>query len=362
MPQMAKLYNLNICPVPINDLFRDQSPEQIAHYLTSQKFCAEITVADPWQIDKLLQLRSQKISISKVISPYDLDKENLGMVWLSQTDNWINDYNQIQDPSWPNVNCSDDWDRLPDNIKKECKDVFGFGPLANNTDIKQRSFSEKNWLNALFYGLSVCDDLFFLQSVQFESTESAPPLVFSPGRCGTHVLKSLLGVSNHLHHNDCLSEQEYSNIEKLTEAKRLHAIIRNTFIDQVCSDAIGYRYGVMNTVEENYKQNVDTASKWQSFEIHDHEIQTCLKKIIAFSDILLGLSFFYNKKIEFFVFENLKSWFDQVVYKKNPYNHRDMIDNYDAIQEKCLQIYQPLYDQIIYKLKQHFGETLHTKS
>lgn len=163
MPLMANFYQLDICPISINDLLNNRPLPEISNYLTDQKLCIEITVADPWQIDKILQLNLQKIAISKVVSPYEIDKKNLGLVWLSQKDNWINDYNQIKDPNWPNIHTWSDWSSLAESIKKECQDIFGLNPISTfeNSDQEQNSFTESNWLSALFYGSSVCDDLFF---------------------------------------------------------------------------------------------------------------------------------------------------------------------------------------------------------
>lgn len=42
--------------------------------------------------------------------------------------NWKNSYNKIRAESWPDCNSIDDWDALPEHIKRECKDVHNFSP------------------------------------------------------------------------------------------------------------------------------------------------------------------------------------------------------------------------------------------
>lgn len=201
---------------------------------------------------------------------------------------------------------------------------------------------------------------FFLQDLEIESNESGPSIVFTPGRCGTHVLMDILDISAYMHHSDTLYTN-HSQLKKLTDAKKIYSVMRYRFIDQVCSDAISNRYETINTVEKNLKHNINKIKKWESFTIQDSDIQFSLQKLITYSDLLLGLNFFYNKKIEFCVLEDLQPWFDKISHKKNPYSHRDMIANYDEIYKKTQEIYQPMYDVIIKKFRQHFGEMLHTR-
>lgn len=39
---------------------------------------------------------------------------------------WIQDYNTIKDPSWPEITSVEDFDNLPDDIKTECETVHNF--------------------------------------------------------------------------------------------------------------------------------------------------------------------------------------------------------------------------------------------
>jgi hypothetical protein len=41
---------------------------------------------------------------------------------------WQEFYNQIRDPTWPNCHTESDFDSLPEAVKRECTDVFGYVP------------------------------------------------------------------------------------------------------------------------------------------------------------------------------------------------------------------------------------------
>lgn len=41
---------------------------------------------------------------------------------------WLEFYNQIKDPSWPNCELESDFDQLPDAIRQECQNQFGYVP------------------------------------------------------------------------------------------------------------------------------------------------------------------------------------------------------------------------------------------
>lgn len=41
-------------------------------------------------------------------------------------------YETIRDPSWPNCDTASDWHTLPEAIRKECIEVFGYIPIRGN--------------------------------------------------------------------------------------------------------------------------------------------------------------------------------------------------------------------------------------
>lgn len=53
--------------------------------------------------------------------------DDLHQIENSET-NWHDSYERIRDSSWPDCDTWDQWDELPDHIKKECSDIFDFDP------------------------------------------------------------------------------------------------------------------------------------------------------------------------------------------------------------------------------------------
>jgi hypothetical protein len=58
--------------------------------------------------------------------------------------NWKNSYNNIKADSWPNCNSFDDWQNLPDYIKKECQEVFNFSPDKFADQLQGYKFVDSN--------------------------------------------------------------------------------------------------------------------------------------------------------------------------------------------------------------------------
>jgi hypothetical protein len=42
--------------------------------------------------------------------------------------NWLRSYQAIRDPSWPDCNTIDEWETLPEHVRKECHEVFNLSP------------------------------------------------------------------------------------------------------------------------------------------------------------------------------------------------------------------------------------------
>lgn len=55
---------------------------------------------------------------------------------------WTEFYNQIRDPAWPDCATEDQFDSLPENIQKECVEIFGYKPgqFRKTSKLKHRRF------------------------------------------------------------------------------------------------------------------------------------------------------------------------------------------------------------------------------
>jgi hypothetical protein len=50
---------------------------------------------------------------------------------LNSVTSWLGFYDQIKDPTWPDCEKEENFVNLPDHIKKECMEVFGYEPKFN---------------------------------------------------------------------------------------------------------------------------------------------------------------------------------------------------------------------------------------
>jgi hypothetical protein len=297
----TKFYNCTptLC---LADPWPDAADLQQKYQLASKiSICTDLTVADIFDIKDLFKAK-QSLEIVKIITSYESDIANLEPVWHS-------------------------------------------------------GFDQKQWLISTFARLSSADRVVFLQPVSLKSLETEPAIVFTPGRSGTHVLKDVTGAHSYLHHDGDLLTG--NNFLKVVNAKRVFSVLRKRFADQVFSDAISNRYGVMVTTNNNVKKNQQYISTWEPFALSELNYKHSLEKICSYADLLLGIRMFYHKQIEFSLLEDLREHFDKIDHVKNPYRAQDIISNYSQAVEQCNQEYQPIYDQLINKLQCSFGTTIY---
>ncbi len=300
-PWASKFYNCTqmVC---LNDPWPNATNLQQKYQLASTtSICTDLTTADVFDIKELFNAK-QSLQIVKVITAYENDLANLEPVW-------------------------------GDNYSKE------------------------QWLISTFSRLSCADQVVFLQPVVLSCLQSGPDIIFTPGRSGTHVLKGITNVHNYLHHDDNLLIS--NKLTELVNAKKIISVLRKKFIDQVCSDAIGQKYGIIVSNRHNIDKNCQITSKWKPIKLSTTNYQLTLEKICNYVDVLLGLKMLYNKHVEFSLLDNLQEHFDNIFFVKNPYRSQDIISNYSEAVDVCEQEYQPIYDQIITILQRVFGTNLY---
>jgi hypothetical protein len=300
-PWAVKFYNCTptLC---LADLWPNATDLQQKYQLASAtSICTDLTTADVFDVKELFNSK-QSLEIVKVITAYENDLANLEPVW-------------------------------------------------------EDDYSKEQWLISICSRLSCADRVVFLQPVALKSLETEPAIVFTPGRSGTHVLKDVTGVQHHLHHHNNLLTG--NNFLKIINSKRVLSVLRKRFVDQVISDAISNRYGIMLTTNDNVKKNQQYISTWKPFAVSELDYKHSLEKICHYADLLLGIRMFYHKQIEFSLFEDLRHHFDKTNHVKNPYRSQDIISNYSQAVEQCNQEYQLIYDQLINKLQCSFGTTIH---
>lgn len=361
-PWAVDVYGHTPMPTIADEWSKGDSFFDRTEYAKKHMICTDLSVAS--QIDKVdLAIVKNSFKFIKVITSYENDTAALDLEWCSELQRWINDYHNIKDSTWPACKTAADVIHLPEHIKKECEEVFGLEPIYNKDSSKITSvtYNKSFWKESLFYGLALTDETIFWDAVSFPSNQCLPKIVFTPGRCGTHILKDIAGVDKHLHHDQNVL-QDPERLGLLVNSKKILAVLRRQLIDQVVSDAIGQRYGMMVTDSNNYQKNQTSVYGWNTIEITEQDIRSTFKKIINYADILMGFHLFYNKKIQFSIMEDIsKIHGGKIKHKKNPYHHSEMVDNYDQIVDRCEKRYQPIYDKIISRLSSMFGTYLYIR-
>jgi hypothetical protein len=230
--------------------------------------------------------------------------------------------------------------------------------LANLEEVwKPESYNYTQWLQASMLRFWAADQIIHIkESTNLLQGTSGTPIVFTPGRCGTHVLMDILKLPTFLHHTSSLLGTEL--FTNLINAKEIFSVLRKSFINQVASDTIGNKIAFVLSTNINISQNVEIF-KNKNLTITDQEINDSFDKLTSYADILIGLKILWNKKINFCYFEDLSSYFNSISFLKNPYDAKKIITNYNEIEDLILKNYQPAYQKMVNRIDQLFGLSIH---
>lgn len=300
-PWAAKFYNCTVLPCLVDQWPGAVTLEQKYHQAKTSSVCTDLSTADTFNIIELADAK-QAFKVVKVITSYENDLDNLEPIW-------------------------------------------------NN------GYAREQWLVSVFNRLSCADHIVFHQPVKLDCLQTESPIIFTPGRCGTHVLSDITRVQQFLHHNDniLMSDQ----FLRIINSSRVLSVLRKSVVDQVISDAITRRYGILVTNSNNLTEHQQQVASWKSFKILDSDYKSTLEKLYNYADLLIGIKMVYNKHVEFSLLEDLREQFETINSKKTPYQTQDIISNYSEVVDICNCKYQPIYDQLISKLQCIFGTTIY---
>jgi hypothetical protein len=228
------------------------------------------------------------------------------------------------------------------------------------------SYTYDQWITASINRVWAADQIiYFKESVNLLADTSVKQLVFTPGRCGTHVLKSIINISEHYHH-DKVSQSDPTIFTNLTNSMEIFSVLRKSFVNQVTSDAIAFKIKLVlvskdNTEEETQRKFNKKAEifKNKNLTLTEQDIQDSFDKIANYADMLISLKILWNKKIKFCYYEDLSDYFDSVNYIKNPYDAKTIITNYNEIKDVVLKEYQPAYQRIMNRIEQSIGLSIY---
>jgi hypothetical protein len=197
--------------------------------------------------------------------------------------------------------------------------------------------------------------IFFKESMDLLGATTQSPIVFTPGRCGTHVLLNVLKLSTFMHHN---LENNHANIGRLINAEKIFSVLRKNFINQVASDAISNKIKLVVSNKNNLNQHKEIF-KNKEISITDQDIADSFDKLARYVDILVALKIFWKKEINFCYYEDLSSYFNSITVVKNPYDNKTIITNYNEVEEKILKNYQLLYQKMLNRIEQTIGLSIY---
>jgi len=245
-------------------------------------------------------------------------------------------------------------------LKKYCTVIKVISSLDNDLDNLEDIWTEYNkdqWLRSVVCRLWCADQVMYYKTeIKFASI-LCEPIVFTPGRCGTHVLKSVTGIDKFMHHDhDVLFN---SNFIELANASKIFVVLRGNYLKQCLGDSLMkyIGYAMISTVE-NWEANKTIAENIQPFNVDESEFILSFDKLVNFLDILYALKYFWHKEIIFTVFEFFKDHFDRIATLKNPYSYEKIVANYAEVVAVNQLHYQPYYETLMAKLKADFGVKL----
>ena len=226
--------------------------------------------------------------------------------------------------------------------------------LTNLEDIwNKNTYDYNQWIQAMLYRLSVADDVFFYGDRTFVlPSKQINRLVFSPGRCGTHVLKEITGVTDHCHNDQgpCTDL-----ITKLSATAKLFAILRKNFFKFVISRMAVKTTGktMLSRSISELEKNKQIVKELSPITITVEDFEQQFHSVAAFLDILIACKLVWQKDISFYYLEDLSWHFNNLKIFKNPYTDTDIVENYIQAVELGNE-YQEWYDLLIKQTNSHF--------
>ena len=207
------------------------------------------------------------------------------------------------------------------------------------------TYDYTQWLQASLLRLCVADEVLYYNHITIPSIGSpTDPIIFTPGRCGTHVLREVAQISEFVHHNgNLISDPRFA---KITNSSKIFSILRRNFfnftLSQYATKVIGQ---TLITTSENLEKNKQIVDRFSPVDITEDEFVDRINSIAAFLDILLALHFLWKKEISLSYYEDLENYYDKIRVLKNPYTPKDLVKNYkDAVEFGVT--YQVIYDQL----------------
>lgn len=216
------------------------------------------------------------------------------------------------------------------------------------------TFTYSEWVRSCSKYLWACDSVIWMHDAQVQKVENnLDPIIFTPGRSGSNVLSSVLNTE-YIHNSEDITR----TMDDLCCRKKIYSVLPGRFFKFTCSKSITEANELLVTTKKNLQRNIERVKHFKKTAIDKRLLDIHIEDIANFTDILLVMKLLFAKNIAFTKFENLSKYFDQIETIKNPYNHSDLIINYEDAANIADNIYQPIYDCMIDNIIKTNGLTL----
>lgn len=187
---------------------------------------------------------------------------------------------------------------------------------------------------------------------------ASPPVAYTVPRTGTHVVTEV----HHLHkfvHAEPWPKVDSPLLTDLLAAKYIAGVARKNFIDFVCSREIlkitpG---GVMLTNKSKLASNTLLAKSLVPVAVDLSRVQDYLQEMANYYNQLMALKIMFSKHVSFCLLDDLAVRKDLLMIK-NPYQHEELIINYQELQELVNAQFQPAYEYMTNQVISYCGLAL----
>lgn len=173
----------------------------------------------------------------------------------------------------------------------------------------------------------------FVNRMTLPLPTSRPPVIFSPGRCGSNVYWAILQNEYHskggitYRHHDFDSNEDFYQI---AHSKFVYMLLRKDINEYVLSKLVSDHFRLMISEDANLERHTIEVQSWQPFLATQLKVHNCIDSILYFLDYAL-LLLYAKKEMSLAYFEDLDLTQMVAPIRKNPYDKHHLVENADEV-------------------------------
>ena len=212
-------------------------------------------------------------------------------------------------------------------------------------------YTQQQYLTNLCFGISLCDKIVFLDSINDIGTANNKNYLLTPGRTGRRLLDKpeFHKKFEIVHHNQ--DDDWKTKLYDICSAKSLVTVMPKILSNQTTSMFMKEILGVyMNTTKETLEKNINLVNNSIPKKMPIIFAESIFLSNIDFYNWHIMLTEVLEKHVEFFYQEDIP--YTSNIWMKNPYNKQDLIINYNEITLYIDTYLQPKYKKILTKKRE----------